>query len=138
MREAIGNVYLARGQTAAAQEAMKAALAIREQADDTRNGIWYALTMFRLADAMQSDATGQSAQLRQRAMPFADNIPPVAGKRQPALSDASVTRLSFFSILLSKKMPRRGAFFKRIPFIQRKRRPACQYDSAATCFSFHL
>jgi tetratricopeptide (TPR) repeat protein len=67
MREAIGNVYLARGQTAAAQEAMKAALAIREQADDTRNGIWYALTMLRLADAIQPEDSVQSAQLRQRA-----------------------------------------------------------------------
>lgn len=67
MREAIGNVYLARGQTAAAQEAMKAALAIGEQADDTRNGIWYALTMLRLADAIQPEDSVQSTQLRQRA-----------------------------------------------------------------------
>ncbi|MBC3885691.1 protein kinase domain-containing protein [Undibacterium griseum] len=67
MREALGNVYLARGETQTARAELEAALAIREKADDTRNGLWYALTLRSLASILQSDNPQRARQLRQQA-----------------------------------------------------------------------
>nr|WP_223827319.1 serine/threonine-protein kinase [Undibacterium oligocarboniphilum] len=67
MREALGNVYLARGEMQTARTELETALAIREKADDTRYGLWYALTLDSLARSLEPDDPQRARQLRQRA-----------------------------------------------------------------------
>gem|GEM_PF-881736 len=67
MREAIGNVLLARGQHEMAQAELEMALRIREQADDPQRGLWLARNLLALANCIQLSDPIRAKQLRSRA-----------------------------------------------------------------------